>query len=90
MADRQVYELDAQTTADYTFLVVVQKADGALEAQKMTIQELRELAEGFHNEVAPTSMEIEGRVVRLSGSLEQRYGEWRRILREIYALETGG
>ena len=62
----------------------------AFKWSKIQEQELRELALGFHNEVAPTSMEIQGRVVRLSGSLESRYGEWRRILREIYALETGG
>jgi hypothetical protein len=56
---------------------------------KMQEQELRELALGFHNEVAPTSMEVQGRVVRLSGSLSQRYGEWRKILRQIYEIETG-
>ena len=34
-------------------------------------------------------MEIEGKVFRLSGSLDSQYNEWRSILRSIFALETG-
>lgn len=56
---------------------------------KIQQQELQELAEGFENEVAPTAVDLEGRVVELNGSLEERYLEWRRILRKIYELETG-
>ena len=57
---------------------------------KLQQQELRILAEGFDNEVAPTTLDVEGRVYQLSGSLDDRYREWRRILRQIHALETGG
>ena len=57
---------------------------------KIQGQEMKLLAQGFNNEIAPTSMEIEGTVVKLNGSLDERYREWRRILREIYNLETGG
>jgi hypothetical protein len=56
---------------------------------KIQGQEMKLLAEGFNNEIAPTTMEIEGTVVKLNGSLDERYREWRRILREIYNLETG-
>jgi hypothetical protein len=56
---------------------------------KLQQEELQELAKGFDNEVAPTAVELEGRVVKLNGSLEDRYLEWRRILRQIYELETG-
>ncbi|MEH6589771.1 MAG: hypothetical protein V7746_05935 [Halioglobus sp.] len=52
-------------------------------------QDLDELAQGFNNEVAPTVMEVEGKVFRLNGTLESQYGEWRSILRSIFALETG-
>ncbi len=52
-------------------------------------QDLEEMAEGFNNEVAPTVMEVEGKVFRLNGSLEAQYAEWRSILRSIFALETG-
>ena len=52
-------------------------------------QDLDELALGFNNEVAPTIMETSGRVFRLTGTLESQYAEWRQILREIFAIETG-
>ena len=56
---------------------------------KIQEQDLDEMALGFNNEVAPTVMEASGRVFRLSGTLETQYNEWRSILRDIFALETG-
>jgi hypothetical protein len=56
---------------------------------KLQRQEMMLLAEGFDNEVAPTSLLVEGTLVELSGSLDERYQQWQRILREIYVLETG-
>ena len=56
---------------------------------KIQEQDLDEMATGFNNEVAPTVMEASGRVFRLSGNLNAQYNEWRGILREIFALETG-
>lgn len=56
---------------------------------KIQEQDLDEMATGFNNEVAPTVMESSGRVFRLSGNLNSQYNEWRGILREIFALETG-
>lgn len=47
-----------------------------------------ELGEGFTNEVEPTSLQLDDSVFRLSGTLEQQYREWRRILAELFALET--
>jgi hypothetical protein len=63
---------------------------GGFKWAKIQGQEMKLLAQGFNNEIAPTTMEIEGTVVKLNGSLDERYREWRRILREIYNLETGG
>ncbi|MEP5764267.1 MAG: hypothetical protein ABJ308_06725 [Halieaceae bacterium] len=57
--------------------------------EKIQRQELQVLAEGFDNEIAPTSLVLEGSVVNLNGSLDERYREWRRILQQIYSLETG-
>ncbi len=56
---------------------------------KMQQQEMEQLAGGFNNEVTPTVLEVNGRIFRLSGSLDSRYDEWRGILREIFQLETG-
>ena len=56
---------------------------------KIHEQDLDELALGFNNEVAPTVIEVSGRVFRLNGTLDSQYSEWREILRKIFALETG-
>lgn len=60
-------------------------------AQQGKIHEeaLKELAKSFDSEVAPIVVQVEGEVVKLSGSLDERYDQWRTILRKIYAEETG-
>ena len=56
---------------------------------RMQEQDLDELALGFNNEVAPTIVETSGKVFRLTGTLDSQYAEWRGILRQIFAIETG-
>jgi hypothetical protein len=56
---------------------------------KIQEQEAAKLAQGFNNEVEPTIMHLQGRVIELDGSLEDQYREWRKILHSIYLLETG-
>ncbi|MDP6436658.1 MAG: hypothetical protein QF790_04360 [Gammaproteobacteria bacterium] len=51
---------------------------------------LVELGDSFDAEAEPMVIEVEGQTRRLTGSAEEKYQEWRRILREIYAVETGG
>jgi hypothetical protein len=46
-----------------------------------------ELASSFQSEVAPQVVEVEGRSLRLSGTAEEQYKEWRRLLREYQAEE---
>ncbi len=50
---------------------------------------LRELAGSLDAEVEPMVDEVEGHTLRLSGSAEAQYAEFRRLLREIFAAETG-
>ena len=50
---------------------------------------LRELAGSLDAEVEPMLQDVEGRTLRLSGSAEAQYVEFRRMLREIFAAETG-
>ena len=56
---------------------------------KMHVEALRELGASFDAEVAPLVVEVEGQTLRLSGSAETQYENWRKLLREIYATETG-
>ena len=71
-----------------TFTALEQTYD-AYKWSKIHEQDLDELALGFNNEVAPTEMEVSGKVFRLSGTLDTQYTEWRDILRQIFVLETG-
>ncbi|PLW69412.1 hypothetical protein [Pseudohalioglobus lutimaris] len=61
----------------------------AYRSYRLQQQGLEELATGFNNETAPTLLETQGRVFRLTGTLDNQYAEWRGILREIFALEMG-
>ncbi len=50
---------------------------------------IRELGGSLQAEVNPLVVEIEGRTVELTGSIEEQYQKWRELLREIYINETG-
>jgi hypothetical protein len=50
---------------------------------------LKELAVSFKADVAPVVEEVEGRTIKLSGSVDTQYAEWRKTLRELLAVETG-
>jgi hypothetical protein len=52
-------------------------------------QSFRELASSFQAEVAPQVVDVEGRSLRLSGTAEEQYKEWRKLLREFHEQETG-
>ncbi len=69
--------------------IAMEQTYNAFKNLKIQDQDLQELAGGFNNEVAPTVMEVSGRVFRLNGGLDAQYAEWRDILRSIFALETG-
>lgn len=50
---------------------------------------IRELGDSLQAEVSPMVVEIQGRTVELTGSIEEQYQKWRKLLREIYINETG-
>ncbi len=57
---------------------------------KIHAQQLKELSQTFQGEVAPQVVDIEGRTLRLTGTAEEQYREWRALLRQLYLEETGG
>ena len=57
---------------------------------KTAAQEVKELARSFENEAGAQVIEVEGRSLKLTGTAEEQYREWRRLLAAIYAEETGG
>ena len=56
---------------------------------KMHVEALRELGGSLDVEVAPLVVEVEGETLRLSGTMEGQFADWREMLRQIYAEETG-
>jgi hypothetical protein len=50
---------------------------------------LQELAASLGAELEPTLVEVEGQTLRLTGTAETQFVEWRRLLRELLAAETG-
>ena len=50
---------------------------------------IQELSRSFEADVTPRVIEVRGRTLKLTGSAETQYRNWRRLLRQIYAAETG-
>jgi hypothetical protein len=50
---------------------------------------IEELSASFSAEAEPLVVEVVGETVRLTGSAEEQYAEWRTLLRDIYSSETG-
>jgi hypothetical protein len=56
---------------------------------KIHAEGIRELAASVETELQPIVVEVHGQTLRLSGTAETQYEEWRRLMREIWATETG-
>lgn len=69
-------------------LVLKNGIDQGKEA-KINREALRELVASLDAELAPVLVEIDGQTVRLEGSAEAQYTEWRRMLSRIFTTETG-
>jgi hypothetical protein len=50
---------------------------------------LKELTNSFQAEIAPQVVEVEGHTLRLTGTAEDQYREWRKLLKQIYLEEAG-
>lgn len=50
---------------------------------------LKELTQSFQAEVATQVVEVEGHTLRLTGTAEDQYREWRKMLKQLYLEETG-
>lgn len=50
---------------------------------------LEELGQSLEAEVTPRVIELEDRTVRLSGNVQDQYGQWQELMADIYAAEIG-
>ena len=59
------------------------------EEAKIHVEALEEVSASLDSEIEPHSIDLEDRTVTLSGTVNEQYSQWRRILKEIHATETG-
>jgi hypothetical protein len=50
---------------------------------------VEELSDSFGSEMKPVVMDFEGEQYELTGTVEEQYARWRKLLQEIYYNETG-
>ena len=53
------------------------------------MEAIRELGTSLEGEVTPAVIELDDRTFTLTGTVDEQYGRWRGILRELYADEQG-
>jgi hypothetical protein len=56
---------------------------------KVHAQALKEMSESFQSEVQPQVVDVEGRTLRLTGTADEQYREWQKLLHELYLEENG-
>jgi len=56
---------------------------------KVHAQALKEMSDTFQSEVAPQVIDVEGRTLKLTGTAEEQYREWRKMLHDLYLEENG-
>ena len=59
------------------------------EEAKVHAEALEEISASLDAEMQPHTMKLEDRTITLSGSVNEQYGQWRQLLRDIYNAETG-
>ncbi|MEM7366797.1 MAG: hypothetical protein AAF525_22500, partial [Pseudomonadota bacterium] len=89
VGNERLSEKDAKRGATEGSWYAMERIYKTYKESKMNEDALRELTDSFDRETAPTVGEISGRLYELTGTLDYQYGEWRRILREVYRTETG-
>ena len=83
------YEAAARDVAIIGGMAAIQSGIAKGKEAKIHAEALRELASSFEAEVKPMVIEVEGKLVELSGSRQEQFTAWRRLLREIWSTETG-
>lgn len=70
-------------------MIAVQDGLNKSQEAKMHRAALSELAQSFDSEVSEILVDVEGEILRLTGSVETQYGQWKKLLKDIYATEVG-
>ena len=52
---------------------------------RQAVQEINELSRSLHNSIRPTRIDLNGKIVTLTGTVQDQFGQWRSMLADIYA-----
>ena len=89
------YEGNSQTSsyakqaALYGGIEVIKSGFGMSAEAKVHKESLKELGTSFDAQAKPLIIEIEGQTLRLTGTAQEKFLEWRKLLKQIYTEETG-
>jgi hypothetical protein len=56
---------------------------------KIHIEALQELGDSLEASIDSQVIELEDRTVTLSGTVDSQFKQWRKILQDIYQIDTG-
>lgn len=79
----------ARDAAAISGVIVLKNGIDQGKEAKINREALKELVASLNAELEPVLVDIDGQTVRLEGSAEAQYAEWRRTLARIFATETG-
>ena len=89
------YEGNSQTSsyakqaALYGGMQLVQSGFGMSSEAEIHKETLKEAGTSFDTQTKPLIIEIEGQTLRLTGTAQEKFLEWRKLLKQIYTEETG-
>jgi hypothetical protein len=73
----------------YTGMDLIKTARVRRDERRLHTEAMEELSTSFDDEVKPMVVEIEGTQHRLTGTADAQYEEWKGLLLDLYAAETG-
>lgn len=79
----------ARDAAAISGVIVLKNGIDQGKEAKINREALRELVASLDAELEPVLVDVDGQTLRLEGSAEAQYAEWRRMLGRIFATETG-
>jgi hypothetical protein len=68
---------------------LIRDAFGTKDEAQLHVEALAELGNSMQAEIAPKTIALEERVITLTGTVDEQYAQWREILADLYAEETG-
>lgn len=68
---------------------LIKDAFNTKDEAQMHVEALAELGNSMQTEIAPKTIALEERVITLTGTVEEQYAQWKEILADLYAQETG-